>query len=332
MVMRKIAWLVLTAVVALGVAGFAFLHIADGIGEAANASTNQAAASHPQASPAQASTAQAGTAKAVAAGTASVKVPAVTRTYSMKVAGLKRSYEVVAPAKALPKSAPVWVVLAGAKANIPGEIGRDQFVPYVTADKAELVYPVGVDESWNAGGCCGYASAHNVNDVAFLKALVSKVNPGGRRKVYLIGYSNGARLAYRVACTDPRLFAGYAMVKGVPQSGCTVRKPVNLIQIASVNDPEIPYKRGDKGLEPLPVTTLMARLHTAEKCPGKSTVKHYGTTTVTTWAGCAGGSRLGLAVWPGGVHSFPRPPGSKPGANQVIWSFFTRTALAAIPA
>jgi polyhydroxybutyrate depolymerase len=328
MVMGKIAWLVMTAVVALGVAGFAFLHIADGIGEAANASTNHAAAaSRPQASPPQASTAQ-----AVAAGAVSAKVRAVTKTYSMKAAGLKRSYEVVTPAKALPKSAPVWVVLAGAKANIPGEIGRDQFVPYVTADKLELVYPVGVDESWNAGGCCGYASAHKVNDVAFLKALVSKVDPGGRRKVYVIGYSNGARLAYRVACTDPRLFAGYAMVKGVPQSGCTVRKPVNLIQIASVNDPEIPYKPGDRGLEPLPVTTLMARLHTAEKCPGKSTVKHYGTTTVTTWAGCAGGSRLGLAAWPGGVHSFPRPPGSKPGANQVIWSFFTRTALTAVPA
>jgi polyhydroxybutyrate depolymerase len=328
MVMRKIAGLMLTAVVALGVAGFAFLHIADGIGEAASASTNQGAA----ASPAQASTAQEGTARAIAASAASAKVPAVTKTYSMKVAGLNRSYEVITPTRALPKSAPVWVVLAGYGANIPGEISRDQFVPYVTVGKAELVYPVGVDESWNAGGCCGYAGTHNVNDVAFLKALVSKVDAGGTRKVYVVGYSNGARLAYRVACTDPGLFAGYAMVKGVPQSGCTVRKPVNLIQIASVNDPEIPYKPGDKGLEPLPVTTLMARLHAAEKCPAKSTLKHYGTTTVTTWSGCANGSRLGFAVWPGGVHSFPRPPASKPGANQVIWSFFTKTALAAIPA
>jgi polyhydroxybutyrate depolymerase len=317
--MRKFAWLVVTAAVAVGVAGFAFLHIVDGIGAAARASTDPAAS--------------ASTARAVAASTAPAKVAAATtKTYSMKVAGLNRSYEVIAPAKALPKSAPVFVVLAGYGSTVAQEVGRDQFVPYVTAGKAELVYPVGEDKSWNAGGCCGFASTHNVNDVAFLKALVSKVNAGGTRKVFVIGYSNGARLAYRVACTDPGLFAGYAAVKGVPQPGCTLRKPVNLIQLASVDDPEIPYKPGDKGLELLPVTTLMAQLHTGEKCPATSTVKHYGTTTVTTWTGCAGGKDLGFAVWPGGVHSFPRPPGSKPGANQVIWSFFTKTALAPIPA
>jgi polyhydroxybutyrate depolymerase len=309
--MRRIAWLIATAVVALGATGFAFLHVVNGI-ESANASTKQPAAVSTE------------TVQSAPAGTSA-------NTYSMTVAGLKRSYEVIAPATALPKSAPIIVMLSGYGSTVAQEISRDQLVPYAAADKAEIVYPVGIDKSWNAIGCCGYANTHKVNDLAFMKALVAKVDPGNARSIYVVGYSNGARMAYRVACTDPALFDGYAMVKGVPIAGCKVTKPVTLVQIASVNDPEIPYKPGDKGLEPLAVTTLMAQLHAALKCPASSSVSHAATMTLTTWSGCAGGGRLASAVWSGGVHSFPRPPGSKPAASAVIWSFFTKTKLAPVP-
>ena len=185
--------------------------------------------------------------------------------------------------------------------------------------------------SWNAIGCCGYAGDHKVNDLAFLKALVAKVDPGRTRKVYVVGYSNGARLAYRVACTDPTLFDGYAAVKGGPMSDCVVRKPANIIQIASLDDPEVAYKPGEKGREPIPVTTEMSRLKAAENCPATPKKTHSGTMTLSVWNGCAGGSRLALAVWQDGKHSFPRPPTSKPSAAQVMWSFFTKTALAPLP-
>lgn len=55
-----------------------------------------------------------------------------------------------------------------------------------------------------------------------LKALVAKVDPGHARQIYLVGYSNGARLAFRVACDEPTLFDGYASVKGGPTSGCLI--------------------------------------------------------------------------------------------------------------
>ena len=53
--------------------------------------------------------------------------------------------------------------------------------------------------------------------------------------------------------------------------------------------------------------------------------------TELTWSGCADGTRIALAAWTGGVHSFPRPPGSVPAASQVAWAFFTQTALAPLP-
>ena len=255
-----------------------------------------------------------------------------TKAYTMKVGRLTRSYVVIAPTKTLQRTAPVIVALAGLHADIPGEIARDQFTPYAAAGMAEIVYPVGLGASWNALGCCGYASAHKVDDLGFLKALVAKFDPGHTRRIFLVGYSNGARLAYRVACTTPGLFNAYGMVKGGPMADCVVTKPALIIQIASLDDPEVAYKRGGKGLEPLPVTTEMGQLHKALKCPAPSSVIHPGNMYAwTTWTKCARGSRLALAVWKGGKHSFPRPPASVPGAAPVMWSFFTNRGLAPLP-
>ena len=104
---------------------------------------------------------------------------------------------------------------------VAGEITRDDLVPYATSDQAEIVYPEPLYGSWNAIGCCGEAAAKNVNDLAFLEALVAKVDPGHARPIDVVGYSNGARLAYRVACDNPGLFDGYAMVKGEPTPAAT---------------------------------------------------------------------------------------------------------------
>jgi hypothetical protein len=50
-----------------------------------------------------------------------------------------------------------------------------------------------------------------------------------------------------------------------------------------------------------------------------------------TWNNCAGRNRLALAVWKDGKHSFPRLPGSNPGAAAVVWAFFTNRGLAPLP-
>jgi len=299
--------------VALAVAGVVWLHSGSGV-------TGQ---------PANAARAKAAKAKVAAA----VKVPISTKAYTLNAGGLKRGYEVIAPAKAPPKSAPVIVVLSGIYSTVPQEVGRDLLVPYANYNMAELVYPVAFDTSWNAITCCGKAAAANVNDVAFIKALVAKVDPGHTRQIYLVGYSNGARMAYRVACDEPTLFDGYASVKGGPTPGCVMRRPVSMLQIAAMNDPEVPYHPAPNGKpsSQTPMTTVVANLRTTDKCTAASAKAHSGNMTLTTWPACAGGTRVGFAVWSGGVHSFPRPPASVPAASQVIWSFFTKSPIAPLP-
>ena len=73
----------------------------------------------------------------------------------MTVDGRKRGYEVITPKAGLPENAPVFMVLSGLGASDAKEIVRDELMPYVSADEAELVYPIATDESWNAIGCCG---------------------------------------------------------------------------------------------------------------------------------------------------------------------------------
>jgi len=297
--MRRVALIVTAVVVVLGIAGCAFL-------QAPDASTVHSARI--------------------------VKVATSTKTYYLTAGGLKRSYEVIAPVSGLSGSAPVIVMLSGYGATTSSEITRDQLVPYASSDQAEIVYPVALQKSWNAVDCCGYAHTHNVDDMAFLKALVPAVDPGHVRPVYVVGYSNGARLAYRAACTDPGLFDAYAAVKGGPSPSCMPAKPVTVAQLASLDDPEAAYKPGAKNSrDPIPVTTLVARLREMDQCAAKPVVTRSGSVTVDTWSGCATGSRLAFATWTDGKHSFPRPPASIPAAAQVIWSFFTSTPLAPLP-
>ena len=113
-----------------------------------------------------------------------------TSTHSIKVGSLTRQYEVIA-ASSLPESAPILVVLSGAAATTSDEITRDRLMPYATAGKVELVYPMAIEESWNAIGCCDGAAKLNIDDVGFMKALVPAIDPGRARPIYIVGYSVG---------------------------------------------------------------------------------------------------------------------------------------------
>jgi polyhydroxybutyrate depolymerase len=267
-----------------------------------------------------------------------VERPSTTTTYSMKVGHLTRQYVVIQPTATLAKAAPIIVVLSGAAATTNDEIIRDRMVPYVNADKAEVVYPVAIKESWNAIGCCDDAAKEHIDDVGYLKALVPKIDPGHVRPIYVVGYSVGGRLAYRLACTDPTLFDGMAVVKADPMPGCVVTTPMNVIVFSSQNDKYVPFEPGEKGKETPAATIQIAALESDLGCSAKPTVVKYGQSgktkygvmTVSTWS-CADGKTLEWAVDPLGGHGFPIPTTYGAGANQLIYSWITKKPLAPVP-
>jgi polyhydroxybutyrate depolymerase len=262
-----------------------------------------------------------------------IEPAAATRTNSMQVGLVTRSYRVFSPANApLPKSAPIIVVLSGVGASVSVESTRDRFLPYVIADKAELVYPVGIGESWNVGACCGIARRLKIDDVGFLEKLVAKVDPGRGRPIYLVGYSNGGRMAYDLACTDPGLFDAMAIAKADPMPDCVVTKPQNILVISALDDPFVPFKLGEKGKESPPATVQVGRLRTHLECRKTSVSVKYGGLILRSWSSCAHGKRLAWAVFKIGGHNFPQPMSNAPSGSQVSWSFFTKTPIAPLPA
>jgi polyhydroxybutyrate depolymerase len=258
----------------------------------------------------------------------------VNKVISMKVGHQTRSWLTISPAATLPTSAPIIVMLSGIGASARVESRRDRLIPYVDAGKAELIYPIAVKESWNAGRCCGAAARQKVDDVSFLKKLVAVVDLGHTRPIYFVGYSNGGRMVYQLECTDPGLFDAMAIMKADPMPGCVVRHPQNVLVVSALDDPAVPFETGEKGKETPAATVQIARLRRNLGCATestRSTRSTHGSMTFTTWSSCTDGKRLAWAVYTIGGHNFPPPTANTPSGSQVIWSFFTQTALAPLP-
>lgn len=109
-----------------------------------------------------------------------------------------------------------------------------------------VVAPDGVGHSWNAGACCGPAHERGVDDVARLDALVARmvaedgVDP---RRVYAVGFSNGAMMAYAWACGS-RTLAGIGVVGGARVTPCPDPGPVAVVAVHGAADRSIPIGGG----------------------------------------------------------------------------------------
>ena len=174
-----------------------------------------------------------------------------------------------------------------------------------------------IKESWNAIGCCDGAAKENINDVGFIKALVPKLDPGHTRPIYVVGYSIGGRLAYRLACTDPTLFDGTAAVKADPMPGCVVTKPMNVIVFSSMDDKYVPFKPGEKGWRRPPPPSRSPGCRQDMGCSGKPAQVKHGPMTVSTWS-CADGKTLAVGGRPRPAATTSPTPRTAPGANQLI--------------
>jgi poly(3-hydroxybutyrate) depolymerase/peptidoglycan/LPS O-acetylase OafA/YrhL len=251
-----------------------------------------------------------------------------TTVSAIQVGDMTRSYATLTPAKTtLAADAPIIVALSGLNATQSQEIGRDQLTSYVIAGDAEVVYPVAYRESWNAIGCCSWAAAASINDVGFIEDLAKKIDPGNTRPIYLMGYSNGARLAYTLACKDPTLFDGIAAVKGDPMPWCNITTPTKILQVASPDDTDTPWYTGEKGnFREEPAALVQNNiLRYEDGCTTESDSSREQDLTLTTWTDCRDGSSVTFAVYSAGGHSYPRPPGSFPAASQVIWAWIGNT-------
>jgi polyhydroxybutyrate depolymerase len=252
----------------------------------------------------------------------------VRTTGSIMVGGRERTYLTVRPANPSPARLPVLVVLHGRTMNPAQTEAMTGFLSVV--GPAITVYPAGYRDSWNAGACCGEAHAAGIDDVAFIKGLVHHVlasePDASPAHVYLAGYSNGGRMALRLACAAPELFAGVAAVEAVSVYSCPHPRAVSLLEVASRDDPLLAVdgrqpERVVNGFHEPTVEGMVAGWRQVAAC-GTTATSVSGTLTERRWSGCRSHTRLGYALYAGGSHAWPAGDARTPSAEQVIWTFF----------
>ncbi len=188
----------------------------------------------------------------------------------------------------------------------------------VMADKEGfvLIDPDGVDESWNAGSCCG---GNKQDDVGFFREMVKKSIAElciDSKRVYVSGHSNGGAMTYRLACEAADIFAAVAPVCGwMTVNSCNPVRPVPVLAIRATGDTTVTINTADADIN---------EWLSNDQCPNTPVVTSGVCKTHTS---CAGGTEV-MDCRPRGNHNFfyaGNPDNYLVPDNA--WPFFKRFSL-----
>jgi polyhydroxybutyrate depolymerase len=184
--------------------------------------------------------------------------PALSGTFQtehLKTDGLDRSFSLYVPSR-VARNAPLIVALHGA--NSSGQALR-AFTGYefdVLADKAGFMvaYPDSFSGGWNDCRVASHNSARRqgIDDVTFIKSLIANLHDrfSSDGPVYVLGYSTGGLMVYRLAEEAPETFTAAAAISAnLPtevDSDCTPsRAPVSIAILNGTADEINPFTGGN---------------------------------------------------------------------------------------
>ncbi len=205
--------------------------------------------------------------------------------------------------------------------------------------------PSGMLATWNAGACCGSARDRNVDDVGFVRKMLADlatrlaVDPA---RVYATGMSNGAMMAYRLACELPASFRAIAAVAGTDNTlACTPATRVAVLHVHARNDTHVLFGGGagqDAFRDRSQVTDFTSVPETVARWTKRNAcavsperVLDAAGATCDRWRPCAEGAEVQLCVTETGGHSWPgaervrrgkESPSQAISANDAMWAFF----------
>lgn len=261
--------------------------------------------------------------------------------------GVERSYRLFVPAS-LDGSEPVPLVVM-----LHGGFGsaRQAERAYGWNDMAEasgfvVAYPDGLHRAWNVGSdCCGRPGEANVDDVGFIVAVIDDIAatvPVDRSRLFATGMSNGAKMAYRLAC-ETSIFAAIAPVAGTQLAECSSPHPTSVLHIHGLNDTLVRYD-GEPGsgfarINGPPVPNVIDFWRQVDGCD-QPVIATLGDVT-DSWSACQDGRAVEMLTIAGMGHTWPGG-GNGPGAQLrsirrggdsliatvAIWDFFSDKTLA----
>jgi polyhydroxybutyrate depolymerase len=226
-----------------------------------------------------------------------------SRTVSLSVDGRDRTY-LLEPALSVPSGRKAALVaVLHQEGGTPEGVAKETALQDLRRAGATLVYPAGVDHSWDAGKCCGVPSRQGVDDVRFLDAVfadAAKRASIDKRREALVGYSSGGMLTYHYVCARPGRLAVAVVVSGSLESPCDAGITVpDVLTLHGKADGTIGLDRPifitALGLAPRPAASTLGILTTSAGCDKGVTTQVFGA-EVRRWVGCRGGTVEALLI------------------------------------
>jgi polyhydroxybutyrate depolymerase len=274
----------------------------------------------------------------------------------IQIAGIERSYIMHLPPNALDgHDMPLVVVLHGGGGDAQIAARQTHFDEEADRESFVVAYPNGTDRfrplmnligkrgflTWNAGGCCGYAMEHNIDDVGFLRAVVAEIERDhaiDHGRVYAAGMSNGGMMVYRLACEVSDVFAAVGVVSGgLVTHPCAPHAPVSVIHFHGTDDQYVPIN-GGVGRKSLtgtafpPVRDTILFWVSVDECHAQPQVSRTPKGVLELdYHECRAGTAVTHYIIEGGEHAWPDgdrisaildPPPTAISATPVMWRFF----------
>ncbi len=258
--------------------------------------------------------------------------------------GTVRSYEIhVPPSYDGMTPAPLVLNFHGFTSSGLGQQTSSNMDVTADAEGFLVAYPNGLDQSWNAGLCCGRSATLGVDDVGFTRAVIEDLSSRGcidPSRVYATGMSNGGFFSHRLACEAADVIAAVAPVAGVlalDPATCTPSRPISILHLHGTGDPLVRYDGG--GLADSPsVEASIAGWLDRNGCTGEPTVTFQnGSATCETTDDCDGDASVTLCTIEGAGHCWPGQPCRVLGdlgesttdidANEAMWRMFSSVRL-----
>jgi len=220
-------------------------------------------------------------------------------------------------------NAPLVVVMNGAYGT--AQQAKASFGWDGMADRYNFVvaYPNASGPLWNAGNCCGAAHRNHVDDVGFLHALSLRMQTEDDidpHRVFAVGLSNGAMMAYGWACARPGDLAGIGVVDGALVSSCSPAPAVEVVAVHGTADHNVPINGGVGQLSVThyrypSLTASIAPFVAGDGCGPSPRITRRRMVAVSTWT-CSSDRNVVVAVVQGMGHIWPGARSSRPSTKQ----------------
>ena len=275
--------------------------------------------------------------------------PTSDSTNTLKYGGLDRSYLLhVPPSYDNSHAIPLILDFHGGGGNANSQMRTSGFSTLADEKDFIVAYPNGTGRfgdkllTWNGGTCCAYAVDHQIDDVGFIRALITKLESKYKidpKRIYATGLSNGAIFSFRLACDASDIFAAIAPVSGtLNYAQCNPSQPVSVIEFHGTEDTHIKYDggAGPDSLVDVPFASVKDSVSfwlNVDQCQQTPQTASYLNINHDMYSNCKQGTAIELYTILGGKHAWPGssgpawPGGDEPtpsiSATQLILDFFT---------